>query len=601
MKQLLYLGEGTKVSLLQKKVRVRIMTDYPSIEKPWLKFYSQEAIDSNLPKMKMYDYIKAFSEGYERNNCLEFFGKKITYGELIKNVEKVTKGFISLGVKEGDIVSIVAPTMPEAIYCVYALNRVGAIANLIDPRLSKENIKEKIECSKYVVALDLVREKIDGAISDAKKIIYVSLIESFPWYAKIMFHLKHKQGKVLKGGNALDWVEFIHSGMQTSEVEDSLYHQNRVAILISTSGTTGKSKLAQLTNENVNAVAWQYEYAGYGKHYGETFLNIMPIFLAYGFISGIHMPLSLGFKIVIIPQRDLTQMAKYILKYKPQAYLDVPNGIASVISDKRMCGKDISYIQHIGVGGDTLDISLEQQCNEFLKDHGYSGKLQKGYGMTETGSAAIINVSDECNTLGSVGIPFVKTVAKIVDPETQEELGYNEIGELCLAGPGIFVGYLNDENATNAEIKVDEKGVHWIYTGDLFSMNENGELFFKERMKAMFVRPDGHNNHPHIMNELISKHPAVKAVCTVGVQSPYHAMGKYPKAVIMIKEEFKGKEDEVQQELEELCMKTFSQRDIPYYYEFLEEFPYTPNGKVDYKALENEGVGNSKVAEGVIF
>ena len=371
--------------------------------------------------------------------------------------------------------------------------------------------------------------------------------------------------------------------------------------MISTSGTTGKSKLAQLTNENVNAVAWQYEYAGYGKHYGETFLNIMPIFLAYGFISGIHMPLSLGFKIVIIPQRDLKQMAKYILKYKPQAYLDVPNGIASVISDKRMRDRDISFIHYIGVGGDTLEISTEEKCNEFLQNHGYARKLQKGYGMTEIGSAAIINVSDECNKLGSVGIPFVKTVAKIVDPETHKELGYNEVGELCLGGPGIFAGYLNDESATNAELEVDEKGVRWIYTGDLFSMNENGELFFKERMKAMFVRPDGHNKHPHIMNELIAKHPAVKAVNTVGVQSPYHTMGKYPKAVIILKKEYKGKENEVQQELEDWCMKAFSQRDIPYYYEFLEEFPYTPNGKVDYKALENEGVVKANVAKGVVF
>lgn len=576
------------------------MKNYPSIGKPWLKFYTQDAIDSNIPEMKMYEYIKGFIKGYEKNNCLQFFGKKITYGELIRNVHKVTKGFISLGVKEGDIVSVVAPTMPESIYCVYALNRIGAVANLIDPRLSKENIKEKIECSNHVVAVDLVREKIDDVIGE-KTIIYVSLAQSFPWYTKIPFNMKYKQKRAEMQDKVFDWRDLIKAGIQEKEVEDSVYQPNRVAIMISTSGTTGKSKLAQLTNENVNAVAWQYEYAGYGKHYGKTFLNIMPIFLAYGFISGIHMPLSLGFKIVIIPQRDLKQMAKYILKYKPQAYLDVPNGIASVISDKRMRDKDISYIQHIGVGGDTLEISTEEKCNEFLKNHGYTSKLQKGYGMTEIGSAAIINVSDECNSLGSVGIPFVKTVAKIVDPETHKELGYNEVGELCLAGPGIFAGYLNDESATNAELEVDDNGVRWIYTGDLFAMNENGELFFKERMKAMFVRPDGHNNHPHIMNELIAKHPAVKAVNTVGVQSPYHTMGKYPKAVIILKEEYKGKEDEVQQELEEWCMKAFSQRDIPYYYEFLEEFPYTPNGKVDYKVLENEGVGKANVAKGVIF
>lgn len=163
------------------------------------------------------------------------------------------------------------------------------------------------------------------------------------------------------------------------------------------------------------------------------------------------------------------------------------------------------------------------------------------------------------------------------------------------------MGYLNDEEAVKAEMEVDEKGVRWLYTGDLFSMNENGELFFKERIKTMFVRPDGHNNHPHVINELIQKHPAVYAVCMVGVQSPYHATGKYPKTVIILKEAYKGKEDEVQQELEKMCLSEFLQRDTPYWYEFVDEFPYTPNGKVDYKALEDKGIGQARVAEGLVF
>lgn len=574
-------------------------TGYPSIDKPWLKYYSEEAITADIPKMRMFEYINESCVGYESNICLEYFGKKITYGDFLKKIEHVMKAFMSLGAQRGQIVSIIAPTMPEAIYCVYALNRLGAIANLIDPRLSVENIKEKIAYSQYVVALDMVQVKVDKVAGEHQTIIYVSLAESFPWYLKAMYRLKGNGAS--KRRNNLTWKQFIQKGSGVAELTDSSYQQDDVAIMISTSGTTGKSKLARLTNENVNAVAWQYEYAGYGKHYGETFLNIMPIFLAYGFISGIHMPLSLGFKIAIIPQRDLAQMAKYIMKYKPQAYLDVPNGIASVIADERIKKEDLSFIRHIGIGGDTLEVALELQCNEFLKEQGYLNKLQKGYGMTEIGSAAIINVSDSCNKPGSVGIPFVKTTAKIVDPETHEELGYNEIGELCLSGPGVFAGYLNDEQATNAEIEVDAEGIRWLFTGDLFSMDEDGELFFKERMKAMFVRPDGHNNHPHIMNERIAKHPAVKAVCTVGVQSPYHAIGKYPKTVIVLQEAFKGREDEIQHELEKMCLSEFSQRDIPYWYEFVEEFPYTPNGKVDYKALENGGITNARVAEAAIF
>ena len=196
------------------------------------------------------------------------------------------------------------------------------------------------------------------------------------------------------------------------------------------------------------------------------------------------MPLTVGYKVVIIPQRNLLQMTKYILKYKPQAYLDVPNGIASVISDKKIkSSTDLSFIKHIGIGGDTLEIALEKQCNEFLKEHGCSSKLHKGYGMTEIGSAAVISMLDECNTLGSVGIPFVKTNTKIIDPKTNKELDYDEVGELCLSGPGVFAGYLNDEAATKAEIDIDEQGVKWLHTGDLFSMNANGELFLRNGLR----------------------------------------------------------------------------------------------------------------------
>lgn len=582
----------------------KVLTGYPSIDKPWLKYYSKETLMQDIPEIKMYDYIVSCFRGHESNLCLEYFGTTITYQAFVEKVDSVAKAFISLGVEAGEIVSIVAPTTPESIFGVYALNRIGAVANLIDPRLSVENIKEKTTCSNYIVALDMIREKVDMAVCEKQTIVFFSIAESFPWYMKLLYALKAKKKKNVNFSKTktLEWEEFLKGGNTIVKIEDAPYQKDMPAIMISTSGTTGKSKLAQLTNENVNAVAWQYEYAGFGKHFGDTFLNIMPLFLAYGFISGIHMPLALGFKTAIIPQRDLSQMAKYILKYRPQAYLDVPNGIASVISDKRIkANEDLSFIQHIGIGGDSLDIALEQQCNDFLIAHNYLNKVQKGYGMTEIGSAAVINVSDECNTLGSVGIPFPKTIAKIVNPDTREELGYNKNGELCLAGPGVFVGYLGDEQSTNAELEVYENGVRWLYTGDLFSMNENGELFFKERIKTMFVRPDGHNNHPHIISELVQKHPAVYAACTVGVQSPYHAIGKYPKAVIILKAEFKGKEDEIQRELEEMCMEAFSQRDIPYYYEFLDEFPYTLNGKVDYKALENAGIGQAKVAEGAIF
>ena len=274
-----------------------IMTGYPSIDRPWLNYYSKDAITKDIPETKLYDYIYECNKGYEGNLCISYWGKKITYKVFFREIDKVAKSFIALGVKTGDVVSIVAPTTPESIYCVYALNRLGAIANLIDPRLSEENIREKITYSKYIIALDLIYKKMRSAINESQVVVFFSIAESFPGYMKILYKIKGNSEYDKKA--VIGWKAFIESGNRVVDVIDVPYQKNEVVVMVSTSGTTGKSKLAQLTNDNINAVAWQYEYAGYGKHYGETFLNIMPLFLAYGFVSGIHMPLALGFKIVI--------------------------------------------------------------------------------------------------------------------------------------------------------------------------------------------------------------------------------------------------------------------------------------------------------------
>jgi long-chain acyl-CoA synthetase len=258
---------------------------------------------------------------------------------------------------------------------------------------------------------------------------------------------------------------------------------------------------------------------------------------------------------------------------------------------------DLSFMKGLGVGGDHLNTKLEEAMDIFLQQHKAHISVCKGYGMTEISSCAVSNSFAECNALGSVGIPFPKTCAKIVDTLTGQEMKYNEIGELYLTSTAIFAGYLNDDKATAEEIATDEAGTKWIKTGDLFSMNERGELFFQGRLKMMIVRPDGHNNHPRIMSELILKHSAVKDVCTVGVSSTFGVQGQYPKAVIVLKDEYKGQEQKVQIELEKMCMEHFSQRDVPYYYEFVDELPITANGKVDYQQLEETGIVNAHRAE----
>lgn len=571
------------------------LTGYPSIDKPWLKYYDEEVIAADIPSMGMYEYLMAQIAPYPSDSaCLNYFGNRISYQTLIESIEKVAKSFIGLGVREGDIVSIVSPTTPEAIYCIYGLNRIGAIANIIDPRLSSENLEEKIASSVAVIGIDLIGEKLRDCCCGLSCFTF-SVSQSFPYVKRMVYKLLKKTLRLAKLGT---WDEFLEQSSKIGSFGITACRGDDTAIIVSTSGTTGKSKLAMLTNANVNAVAWQYARSGILHNQGDIFLNVMPVFLSYGIAAGMRMPLCLGFESVIIPSRDMEKVGAYLLKYKPQSYLDIPTSFDELLRSRDIKETtDLSFLRNPGVGGDHLNPRLEERVNEFLRVHGCRSSIQKGYGLTEMSSAAIVNVSDSCNTLGSVGIPLPKTDAKIVDVDTREELPIGEIGELCLSGPALFKGYFGDCQATRVELEVDENGKAWVKTGDLFSMNENGELFFHERLKMMFVRPDGHNNHPNMMSEAIRSHPVVKDVCTVGVPSPFHSQGSFPKAVIVLTSEGMACQKRIQGELEKTLLAKFSRRDIPYFYEFRDELPHTPNGKVDFKKLESEGVENASPSE----
>ena len=456
----------------------------------------------------MYEYLEKIFNTTPNSYCLEYYGTKIRKKKFLKIVDELSKKYSKMGIGKWDIVSMISVTTPELIYTIYALNKIGAIINLIDPRLSADNLKEKCMESKLIVSLDIVEPKLKNILRNDQKVIYYPISESFSPIVKKIYNSKNPAPKI-NSANAISWSEFMKiptNDVVLPKIEQS---EDDVAILESTSGTTGPSKLAMLTNKGANSVAWQYEHSGIQHDNGRAFLNVVPAFLSYGVVASLHMPLALGFKNVIIPKRELKDMGKYISKYKPQAYQDIPNAYTAIMNSPEISKdynlslklfgtnidinikrkKDLSFIPNLGVGGDHLSQELEEKTNRFLKEHNNNNNIVKGYGMTELSSSAIVNVSEACNSIGSVGVALPKTKIKVVNPETGEEVMYNEEGELYISSPALFKGYYKNEEATNKEIVLDENGEKWIKTGDYFTVAPNGELFFKGRKKMMFVRP----------------------------------------------------------------------------------------------------------------
>lgn len=568
------------------------LTGYPSIDKPWLKYYSEDAINATLPECTMYEYLWQSNKDYLGNTALQYFERKISFGEMFDNIEKTAKAFTAIGLKKGDIIIMSTVTTPETVYAFYALNRLGIIPNMIDPRTSIEGIRDYIQevDAKVVVTLDVAYPKIEKAIvgTSVSKIIVTSPADSLPSVKKILFSLSEK----LKGNtynfaeNCVMWKQFIENGNNTLP-NDMLYEKDFCCVIVHTGGTTGIPKGVMLSNENVNALVLQSILTGIDMKREHTWMDIMPPFIAYGIGMGLHLPLVIGMETILIPSFDAQKFDELLLKHRPIHMVGVPSYWGIIINSKRLGKKDLSYIIAPTVGGDTMDATLERNANAFLREHGCRYPITKGYGMTEV-CAGVSGTVDGNNEVGSVGIPFVKTIISVFDPETGDELKYNERGEICISGPNVMLGYYENEAATNAIKCIHKDGTIWIHSGDIGYMNEKGSLYIVDRVKRMIVRYDGFKVFPSLIERIVSTHISVASCCVVGTPDMEHAQGNLPAVFVVLKKDFDAKT--VNDELCKLCQKELPEYAQPIWFKFVDGLPLTPIGKVDYRTLEKEAV-----------
>lgn len=568
------------------------LTGYPSIDKPWLKYYSEEAINAPLPECTIYEYLWENNKDHLDDIALNYFDRKITFKELFNSIEKAAKAFTSIGVKQGDIVVMATVTTPETIYAFYGLNRIGAIANMVDPRTSIEGIKQYIVEVKaeYILTIDVAYLKIEKAIKDTqiRQIIVVSPADSLPQPKKFLLNISNcLKGTVQKLSDiCLRWDAFVCNGenIQANYIQ---YQKDTCCAIVHTGGTTGTPKGVMLSNDNVNALVLQSILTGIDMKREHTWLDIMPPFIAYGIGMGLHLPLAIGMQTILIPSFDAKKFDLLLDKHKPIHMVGVPSYWGTILESKRLKNKDLSYIIAPTVGGDTMDLNLEKKANKFLQEHGCSYPITKGYGMTEV-CAGITGTVDKCNELGSVGIPFVFSTVSIFDTDSEKELQYGEIGEVCITGPSVMLGYYNNEQETQAIIKTHSDGKAWVHSGDMGYMSEDGSLFILGRLKRMIVRYDGFKIFPTLIENVLSSHTAIDACCSVGTIDKEHSQGKLPIVHIVLKPEYKHDEADIKQELISLCQKELPEYAQPIYYKFRESLPLTPIGKVDYRALEDE-------------
>lgn len=564
------------------------MTSYPSIDKPWLKYYTEEAINATLPECTIYEYLWENNKDYQSNVALNYFDRKITYGEVFANIEKATKSYSALGLKSGDIVTICAVTIPETIYSFYGLNRLGVVCNMVDPRTSAEGICEYIKevNSKIVVTIDVAYPKIVEAIkgTSVEKIVVISPADSLPQPKKFLYK-SFKATKIPNDNAHIKWNELIALG-KDAKSETVSYKKDTPCVIVHTGGTTGMPKGVLLSDDNLNQSAFQAIMAGFDFKRDHTWLNIMPPFIAYGVGNGLHLPLVVGMEVILIPSFNPNEFADLLNKYHPNHMVGVPSHYGNIIRNKKMQNQDLSYIIAPTVGGDAMDISLEIETNEFLKKHNCKYPACKGYGMSEVAAGVSICSSHDVNKIGSVGIPLTHTTMAIFDIATGKELPYNQEGEICMTGPNTMVGYYNNETETNNVIRKHDDGLMWVHSGDIGYIDEDGFVFIKDRIKRVIIRHDGFKVFPSLIEKTVDTNDNVVSNCAVGVADTSHSQGKLPIVFAVLNDGANA--ESVKAELFELCKKELPEYVQPADFVFIDKMPLTPIGKVDYRALEKE-------------
>ncbi len=554
---------------------------------PWEKYYEEGKETIDIPDISIYEYLERKYINYEYSVAINYFNQKMSYRELINKIDLCAKALVSYGVRENDVVSICLPNVPEAVIAFYAINKIGAIANMIHPLSAELEIKDSLLKTNTVllITLNITFNKVESIIDDTKiyKTVIVSPKDSMPTLLGLGYMLSKELSLNIPKSNEkyMLWNDFILKGEKYNKNIKKDRKAKEDAVILHSGGTTGTPKNIVLTNGNINAIMEEAKICFPTLDTKDTFLSILPLFHCLGLVVNVLAPLTFGSTIALIPQFDPKRFDKLIKKYKPTVLLGVPTLFEALIKNPYMINYDMSHVSTVVSGGDSLTIDKNEEINNYLKEHNCSARIMQGYGMTETTGPASIGFNNS-DKLGSIGIPLPSTEIKILNIETMEEMKYGEIGEICITGPTVMSRYLDNKKETDDIIKVHEDGKRWVHTGDLGYMDEDGVLFYVQRLKRMLI-VSGYNVYPSHIEKVLEEHKYVDTCGVIGIPDPYKI--QVPKAFIVLK---KGIEPtpEVTKELKDYCYTHLSKYMIPKKFEYRESLPKTLVGKIDYRKLE---------------
>ena len=561
-----------------------------SASAPWLRFYGNTPAHLDYPEKTMYQLVSEAAKRYPDNTAYLFMGKKTTFREFHSRIEAAAMGLVAMGIRKGDKVTICMANTPQAVDCFYALNRIGAIPNMIHPLSAANEIAFYLNFSKSKAILTLAQfydkvSSIRDQLENPTKILIARIADELPMPLSILYPMTKggKADRVPAGTAYTLWYDMVKAGKGTQLPPEDGKADDCGAILYS-GGTTGTTKGIMLSNRNFNALGMQTIAAsGFGSVAGMKMLSIMPVFHGFGLGIGIHTALIGGASCILVPQFSVKIYSDTLLKHKPELIPGVPTLFEALLRAEDLQNADLSFLKGIFSGGDSLSPELKKKVDTFLKERGCTEQIREGYGTTECVTASCLTPKDYARS-GSIGVPFPDTYYKVVKPGTTEELEPNNEGEICVSGPTVMLGYMDNPEETANTLRRHGDGRIWLHTGDLGHMDGDGFVYFRQRLKRMIIT-SGYNVYPSQLENIIDGHEKVLLSCVIGVKDTYR--GQKIRAYVVPMPGIEPTE-ELKKEILDHCAAHVAKYAVPRELEWRTELPKTLVGKVAYRVLEEE-------------
>jgi long-chain acyl-CoA synthetase len=565
--------------------------------KPWLSHYGKVPTRLEYSDASMFGMLKADAALNPRVAALYFLGKTIDKEALLGRVVSMSRAFASIGIARGEKVIICLPNIPQAVIAFYALSRLGALPAPIHPLSTSSEIRAfaRLVSAKFAITLDGFFPRFAGLVEGAlesggeapafEKLIVCAIGREMGFPTSLGYALGpgRQIAKPRYGGAIISWRELEASAQGAPELDapDPLRAADAALILFS-GGSTGESKAILLSNLNCNALAMQTNAAGGPISPGDVMLSILPMFHGFGLAVGIHAILVHGGTCVLVPRFKADALAAMVRKHKPSFMAGVPTLYDALSSDKEFQKTRLGSFKGIFCGGDSLSPETKYRFEAVLKRNGCATPLREGYGMTESVTANMLVPAGEYRER-SIGVPYPDMTAKIVKPGTTEECAAMEEGEICVSGPTVMIGYLDNPEATAQALKKHEDGLTWLHSGDIGSMDAEGFFYFKQRAKRV-IKTSGIAVYPTQVEDVLNKHPAVRLSCVIGV--PHPTQVEVPKGFVTLNEGYVAS-SELEKELIAHCRERLIPHSCPRRIEFLPELPMTRVGKVAFRVLQD--------------